>query len=136
MATTTTAKPRAREVSASPLDHRPASAIEARLMRAVVGAKAFFAGDETKAKRTRVSLMTARVATAERAPHFGPKRIKALRQKTLGLSQTLFAEALNASPQTVQGWEQGTKKPSGPAIRLLELAEEHPSLIRERVVAR
>jgi putative transcriptional regulator len=38
-------------------------------------------------------------------------------------SQGVFAAYLNVGKTTVAAWEQGTKKPSGPASKLLELVE-------------
>jgi putative transcriptional regulator len=38
-------------------------------------------------------------------------------------SQAVFAAVLNVGPTTVAAWEQGTKKPSGPAVKLLDLVE-------------
>jgi len=37
------------------------------------------------------------------------------------VSQGVFAAFLNVGKSTVAAWEQGTKKPSGPAARLLEI---------------
>jgi len=52
----------------------------------------------------------------------GPKRIKALRYKAR-LSQAVFAAVLNTSVSTVQKWEIGDKRPSGPSLKLLNLIE-------------
>ena len=49
-----------------------------------------------------------------------PKRIKALRLEA-NLSQAVFAAVLNTSVSTVQKWEIGDKKPSGPSLKLLDL---------------
>jgi putative transcriptional regulator len=38
-------------------------------------------------------------------------------------SQSVFAAYLNVGKTTVAGWEQGTKKPSGPAAKLLDIVE-------------
>lgn len=51
-----------------------------------------------------------------------PRRIKALREKA-NLSQAVFAAVLNTSVSTVQKWEIGDKKPSGPSLKLLSLIE-------------
>lgn len=48
--------------------------------------------------------------------------IKALRERT-HLSQAVFAAVLNLSVSTVQKWEIGDKKPSGPSLKLLNLIE-------------
>lgn len=49
-------------------------------------------------------------------------RIKRLRVKTR-LSQAVFAVAINTSLSTIQKWEAGDKKPSGPSLKLLSLIE-------------
>jgi putative transcriptional regulator len=49
-----------------------------------------------------------------------PKKIKSLRQQS-NVSQAVFAAVLNISPSTVQKWEIGEKKPSGPSLKLLNL---------------
>jgi putative transcriptional regulator len=51
-----------------------------------------------------------------------PKQIKALREKAR-VSQAVFAAVLNTSLSTVQKWEIGDKKPSGPSLKLLNLIE-------------
>jgi putative transcriptional regulator len=51
-----------------------------------------------------------------------PQRIKSLREKA-HVSQAVFAAVLNTSLSTVQKWEIGDKKPSGPSLKLLNLIE-------------
>ena len=48
------------------------------------------------------------------------KRIRQLRSKT-HLSQAVFALAINTSLSTIQKWEAGDKKPSGPSLKLLSI---------------
>lgn len=43
--------------------------------------------------------------------------------ESLHISQAVFAAYLNASISTVQKWENGDKKPSGAAARLLSVIE-------------
>jgi putative transcriptional regulator len=50
------------------------------------------------------------------------QKIKALREKA-HVSQAVFAAVLNTSLSTVQKWEAGDKKPSGPSLKLLNLLE-------------
>ncbi len=50
-------------------------------------------------------------------------QIKRIRLKNHA-SQGVFAAYLNTSPSTVQKWEQGTKKPNGPSLKLLNLVAE------------
>ncbi len=51
-----------------------------------------------------------------------PQQIKALRERS-NVSQAVFAAVLNTSLSTVQKWEVGDKKPSGPSLKLLNLIE-------------
>lgn len=51
-----------------------------------------------------------------------PTAIKRLREKA-NLSQAVFAAVLNTSVSTVQKWEIGDKRPSGPSLKLLNLIE-------------
>lgn len=44
----------------------------------------------------------------------------------LKLSQSAFAGLMGVSVRTVQDWEQGRRKPSGPAAALLRIAEQKP----------
>jgi putative transcriptional regulator len=51
-----------------------------------------------------------------------PRKIKALREQA-HVSQAVLAAVLNTSVSTVQKWETGDKKPSGPSLKLLNLIE-------------
>lgn len=51
-----------------------------------------------------------------------PRKIKQIREKA-HVSQAVFAAVLNTSISTVQKWEIGDKKPSGPSLKLLNLIE-------------
>jgi len=53
-----------------------------------------------------------------------PDEIRALRERE-HVSQTVFANYLNVTPNLVSKWERGEKKPSGPALKLLSLVERH-----------
>ncbi|HEX8209625.1 MAG TPA: helix-turn-helix domain-containing protein [Longimicrobium sp.] len=52
-------------------------------------------------------------------------------RKRLGLTQDQFAVALCGSVTTLRDWEQGRRDPSGPAMRLLQIAAKHPEIILE-----
>ncbi|MFN7954736.1 MAG: type II toxin-antitoxin system MqsA family antitoxin [bacterium] len=54
-------------------------------------------------------------------------------RRFVGLSQTQFAEAMGISVHTLRNWEQGRRRPDGPAIGLLRIAARHPRIIRENV---
>ncbi len=47
----------------------------------------------------------------------------------LNFSQAVFAHALNLNVKTVQGWEQGLRRPSGASLKLLAIAEVHPEIL-------
>ena len=51
-----------------------------------------------------------------------PAKIRRLREKE-HVSQAVFAAILNTSVSTIQKWELGDKKPSGPSLKLLSLLE-------------
>jgi putative transcriptional regulator len=55
-------------------------------------------------------------------PEMPPRKIKALREGA-NVSQAVFAAVLNTSLSTVQKWEAGDKRPSGPSLKLLSLIE-------------
>lgn len=53
----------------------------------------------------------------------------------VGLTQVEFSQALGISVRTLQGWEQGRRRPDGPSIALLRIAARHPKIIRENVAS-
>ena len=72
-----------------------------------------------------IGTQTLREFDAARLPPLKPYaavEIKRLRLKTKA-SQAVFAAYLNTSVSTVQKWEVGDKKPSGPALKLLNIVE-------------
>ena len=62
-------------------------------------------------------------------PPAPPKKIRA----KLKVSQAAFASFMGVSLRTVQDWEQGRRKPSGPAEALLRIAEQHPEVFPQLV---
>jgi putative transcriptional regulator len=56
-----------------------------------------------------------------------PAPPKVIRKK-LKLSQAAFAGLMGVSLRTVQDWEQGRRRPSGPALALLRIAEQKPEV--------
>jgi|GEM_PF-140182 len=49
----------------------------------------------------------------------------------LNLSQSAFAGLLGVSLRTLQDWEQGRRRPQGPAVALLRIVEQHPETFPE-----
>jgi putative transcriptional regulator len=58
--------------------------------------------------------------------------VSALR-RFLGLTQSRFAQAAGISIKTLRDWEQGRRRPDGPAIALLRIAARHPRVLRENL---
>ena len=65
-------------------------------------------------------------------PLMGAREVASVRAG-LYLSQRVFAQVLNVSPETVRGWEQGKRTPDGASLRLLELARAYPEWVLERI---
>lgn len=55
-------------------------------------------------------------------PDYTGAQVAKIRRKTRA-SQAVFGAVLNVGKSTVAAWEQGTKKPSGAAARLLEIVD-------------
>jgi putative transcriptional regulator len=54
------------------------------------------------------------------AEPLAPEEIREIREREL-VSQPVFARYLNVSKNLVSDWERGTKRPGGPALRLLSI---------------
>jgi DNA-binding transcriptional regulator YiaG len=52
-------------------------------------------------------------------------------RRTGGLTQEKLAAIMGVSVRTLQGWEQGRRRPSGPARALLAIARARPDVLRE-----
>jgi putative transcriptional regulator len=60
--------------------------------------------------------------------------VKAVRNK-LGVSQTEFATFFGVDVASVRNWEQGRRRPEGPARVLLKVIEHRPEAVREALAA-
>ena len=58
--------------------------------------------------------------------------VRAIRE-SFGMSRGKFAILLGISERTLEGWEQGRRKPRGPARMLLEVAAKHPDAVLDTV---
>lgn len=56
------------------------------------------------------------------------KEIRAIRA-SLGFTQAQFASLLNVPKVTAVSWENGSRKPSGAALRLLAVVRSHPEAL-------
>lgn len=69
------------------------------------------------------------------APDMAPEiDVRAIRRAT-GMSQAEFAAAYDFSVRTVQEWERGAKRPSGPARTLLRAIKNDPAGLRKALAA-
>lgn len=82
-------------------------------------------------ERGLIDLRTTVFVIPDKPPQLSKKKIKALRENVLGVSQPLFAQILGVSPAAVKAWEQGNKKPSGTARRLMQLFVQDPETLQK-----
>jgi putative transcriptional regulator len=69
------------------------------------------------------------------APDMAPEiDVRAIRRAT-GMTQAQFAAAFEFSVRTVQEWERGAKRPSGPARTLLRAIKGDPDGLRRALAA-
>ena len=64
--------------------------------------------------------------------NFEPIDVQSIRKK-YGLTQEKFAKLLGISVATLRNWEQGRRKPEGPARVLLRVAANHPEAVLDTV---
>lgn len=88
------------------------AAIEAGLLDAIAHAR----GEAGRGVETRYPL--------------GPIDVQAVRRKT-GLSQEQFCALFGISKRTFSKWEQGERRPSGPARALLTVIDRNPWAVLE-----
>jgi putative transcriptional regulator len=73
-----------------------------------------------------------RIRVGEEAPsrvtEIPPVDVKAIRGR-LGKSQAEFARLIGVSVATLQNWEQGRRRPEGPARALLRVAAVNPEAV-------
>ncbi|MCY4518842.1 MAG: helix-turn-helix domain-containing protein [Acidimicrobiaceae bacterium] len=59
--------------------------------------------------------------------------VRRIRERT-GLSQVAFARSIGVAPGTVRNWEQGRRRPQGPARVLLALLNEEPAAVQNMLI--
>jgi len=67
-------------------------------------------------------------AKPSRSIEFPESEVRRIREQ-YGLSQDRFASLIGISVATLRNWEQGRRKPEGPARVLLRVAAKHPEAI-------
>ncbi len=87
-------------------------------------------GEDTGARVTYATQVTARKARLELPPYYPPHLVRDIRQK-LSVSQAIFAQMLGVSASTVRAWEQGKREAEGPVGRLLQIAEMYPDVLKD-----
>jgi putative transcriptional regulator len=60
-----------------------------------------------------------------------PREIRAIRQ-AFNVSQAVFARIINVSPNAVESWEQGVRRPREATLKLLSVAHKHPEILLSR----
>lgn len=70
-----------------------------------------------------------------RVYEISPPEIKTVREK-LKVSQNEFALMIGVSVRTLQNWEQGRRKPDGPAKALLRIASRNPRAVLDALHAK
>ena len=74
-------------------------------------------------------------ANPDSAPDMAPEiDVRAIR-RAIGMTQAQFSGAYEFSIRTVQEWERGAKKPSGPARTLLRAIKADPEGLRRALAA-
>jgi putative transcriptional regulator len=79
-----------------------------------------------------ITLKTTTLEMPDRPPEVDAEELTTLRLDS-GMSQAVFAQVLNVSTKTVQSWEQGQRKPSQAALRLIQVFRQNPSGLLEIV---
>jgi putative transcriptional regulator len=94
--------------------------------------------DEAFAQLVESIKQAGEIKRGEREPsrvfEFSPLDVKAIRAQ-LHQSQREFAQLIGVSVGTLQNWEQGRRKPEGPARALLQVALHNPQAVQEALVA-
>ena len=67
-------------------------------------------------------------AKPNRVSEFAPVDVKAIRRQ-LRMSQAEFSRMIGVSVATLQNWEQGRRRPEGPARALLKVAAVNPEAV-------
>lgn len=78
--------------------------------------------------KKKLTMRSRTVFVPDPIPVINARDIAAIRTK-LNLSQPVFARVLNVPVATARSWESGRRKPTGAALRLLDLARRSPQAL-------
>jgi putative transcriptional regulator len=78
--------------------------------------------------KQKLTLRTNQLSLPAPIKPIGPEDITALRQK-LNVSQAVFASLPNVPKVTAISWEKGRRRPTGTALRLLDLIRKNPQIL-------
>lgn len=92
------------------------NATEASILRGLEDALAYAKGDKTRGVEHVVEVASVDVRAA---------------RKRLGMSQRTFARSFGVSLDTLRNWEQGRRRPEGPARVLLAVIDKNPKAVLE-----
>ena len=124
-------KPRATKKRPAPRRPTPeqSSAIGQRLIAGMESLLSTMKAGGLVAVEKKFTVRKVKMAKFE-VPTLGKDDVVAIRN-SLGVSQPVFAGLIGVSPALVKGWEQGSKVPSGAALRFLaEVRRRGPHLAR------
>lgn len=91
------------------------------ILEGLEDALAFARGDKKRGKASKV-----------RVPDIDVARLR----KRLGLTQAEFAAAFGVHVGTVRNWEQGIRRPEGPARVLLRVIDVNPKAVLDAIAPR
>jgi putative transcriptional regulator len=80
--------------------------------------------------KEKLTLRTNSLTLPPRIKPFKAGEIVAMRGQ-LAVSQAVFARLLNVPKVTEISWEKGRRKPTGAALRLLDLVRKRPHILQE-----
>jgi putative transcriptional regulator len=92
----------------------------------LVGSVEAFA-DHLTGKR-KLTLRSTTVPLPPRVKPLTPAQVRSIRRK-INVSQPVFAAMMNIPTVTAASWERGRRKPTGAALRLLDIARKHPEIL-------
>lgn len=78
----------------------------------------------------KITMRTSKFVLPKKPAPMSPAQIIALRRR-LKMSQPVFARMLNVGAGTAASWEKGRRQPSGPALKILRVAQKHPEALME-----